>query len=651
MKLILKKRPAIIAISVIGSIVVMFFVFRLLFLNYAIYKISNKLKNDLGLDFSLQSSEFTGFRGLLFKNILISKLPDDTVLYSDSVFLQVKPLALLTGKHRFRKIFINSIKLDMKGDLLDKLLLTRQKINKDTNRNILVNYLENADRFLYNIFSNIPNEIIVDSALLHFSRSNLKLTVYCPGFKYTSQEFQGLVYLTDSINFSECKLKGFVDQSHKKMDVTLSTANKHSVSLPYIDRKWDFTVKFDTLRFIFNYLNYEDDKLSVDAYFQADNFYIQNKRIAPTPVIINNGAADIVCNIGSDYIEVDSASKIAVNNFALSPYFKYSNQSGREITFRVPLYKFEADKLFKSFPVGLFTSIRDIKSTGYLSFQLNCYINLDQKDSVHFNAELNKEDFKIIRFGAANLTMMNDTFNYKVYNDDKQVRNIFIGTQNRDFVKLEEISPFLRYSVLTSEDGGFFYHKGFNEESFSNSIVQNLKEKRFARGGSTITMQLIKNVYLTRNKTISRKLEEMLIVWMIENFHLVSKERMYEVYLNIIEWGPDIYGIKQAAYYYFKKKPSELNLQESIFLASIIPSPRYFKYAFKEPGKLTEYYAWFYQRLPEIMIRRNQILPEDTIGLKPDIKLTGAAKDFLVKPDTVVIDSSEIEEPVFFETR
>jgi len=104
-------------------------------------------------------------------------------------------------------------------------------------------------------------------------------------------------------------------------------------------------------------------------------------------------------------------------------------------------------------------------------------------------------------------------------------------------------------------------------------MILNIKERRFARGGSTITMQLVKNVFLNRNKTIARKMEEILLVWLIENQQLCSKERMFEVYLNIIELGPHIYGANEAAHFYFNKDASKLTLPESIFIASIIPRP------------------------------------------------------------------------------
>src|SRR5690606_41961669 len=105
---------------------------------------------------------------------------------------------------------------------------------------------------------------------------------------------------------------------------------------------------------------------------------------------------------------------------------------------------------------------------------------------------------------------------------------------------------------------------GFVEEAIRTSIATNYKEKAFKRGGSTISMQLVKNVFLSRNKTLVRKLEEILIVWLMESTRTVSKERMYEVYMNVIEWGRNVYGITEAARYYFGKHPSQLTLGESI---------------------------------------------------------------------------------------
>lgn len=138
---------------------------------------------------------------------------------------------------------------------------------------------------------------------------------------------------------------------------------------------------------------------------------------------------------------------------------------------------------------------------------------------------------------------MSGEFIYTAYENGVPVRTFPIGPSCKHFTPLDSISPILRMSVMQSEDGAFFYHRGFLPDALREALIYDLQVKRFARGGSTITMQLVKNVFLNRNKNFARKLEEALIVWLIENERLTSKERMYEVYLNIVEWGPLVYGI------------------------------------------------------------------------------------------------------------
>jgi membrane peptidoglycan carboxypeptidase len=262
---------------------------------------------------------------------------------------------------------------------------------------------------------------------------------------------------------------------------------------------------------------------------------------------------------------------------------------------------------------------------------------------VVFESKLENIDFSIAQYGNTDFRLMNGSFIHEVYEKNMVVASFQVGPENPDFVALDQISPYLKFSVLTSEDGDFFYHRGFNEKAFRESISKNIKENRFARGGSTITMQLVKNVFLNRKKIISRKIEEALIVWIIENMHLTSKDRMFEVYLNIIEWGPGIYGINKASEFYFNKHPRDLNLSESIYLTSLIPRPKGFKYTFDNNGQIRDYMKSYYQLVSGIMVRRNQILPEDTINLQPISKLTGEARNFLLKPD-----STNMEDSLFF---
>lgn len=651
MNLAINSKRIKIILAAIIVLVLLYFCTRGFFLDFVINKIDRKLFDKYKLNLTVNHSEFKGFRGVLLNKLLVKDLHSDTIISSDSVYFQIKILPLLTGKIRFRKIKINDLKANINGELLDKFYFFK-KVNQQENFiPDKTNYSKAINRIFTSMFSSIPRDVIMGSTRIEYKRDNIKFAFFCPLFILKSGRFNADISLSDSLNHSDCHIDGSIDNDKSNIDVVLYGIDKQSVSLPYINQKWDLAMKFDTLRLSLNYYGYERETTSFSAFCQTSNFRIEHKRIAPTPVIIRTGKADIVFNIGEKSIEIDSTSLIVVNHFTFSPYLKFRNNGEREFVFRIPHFEFTVESLLSSFPTGLFSSIRDIKANGKLAFEFECYLNWDRPDSIKISSKLSSKDFKILHYGTLNPVMLNDTFTFRVYDGGKLLYKIFVSPENPNYIKLDEISSFLKYSVLTSEDGGFYYHKGFSEESFKNSITENIKKRRFARGGSTITMQLVKNVFLTSNKTISRKLEEIAIVWMIENLHLISKERMFEIYLNIIEWGPGIYGISQAAKYYFKKKPSELNLRESIFLASIIPCPRYFKYAFKEPGKLTDYYAWFYKRLPDLMISRSQILPEDTIGLTPEIILKGEAIDYLTKPDTAKIDSSQFDETIFIENK
>ena len=126
-------------------------------------------------------------------------------------------------------------------------------------------------------------------------------------------------------------------------------------------------------------------------------------------------------------------------------------------------------------------------------------------------------------------------------------------------------------AIVAAEDGTFYSHGGIDWFEVQESISKNLEEGRAARGASTITQQLAKNLYLSTSKTFLRKFEEVIITLLME--WRLSKTRILELYVNLIEWGPGVFGIETAARTYFGKSASELSLDESLRLAAVIPSP------------------------------------------------------------------------------
>lgn len=162
-------------------------------------------------------------------------------------------------------------------------------------------------------------------------------------------------------------------------------------------------------------------------------------------------------------------------------------------------------------------------------------------------------------------------FVHRIYLPDGSVGDQLTGPGSPSWAPLDEISPYMQVAVLTTEDGAFRKHHGFNRASVRASLIANLKAQRFVRGASTITMQLAKNLFLAREKTLARKLEEVVLTEYLEQSF--SKDELMELYLNVIEFGPSIYGITAAADYYFGRTPAELNLAECFFLSSLLPSP------------------------------------------------------------------------------
>ncbi len=142
----------------------------------------------------------------------------------------------------------------------------------------------------------------------------------------------------------------------------------------------------------------------------------------------------------------------------------------------------------------------------------------------------------------------------------------------RSWVSYNNIAPHLRNAVLVAEDGAFFQHSGIDLDELKEALKKDWREKRFARGASTITQQLAKNLYLSTSKNPLRKIREFFIARELED-HL-SKQRIFEIYLNVIEWGNGVYGIGAAAQTYFGKSPAALLPEEAAVLAAMIPSPR-----------------------------------------------------------------------------
>ncbi|MES1174684.1 MAG: biosynthetic peptidoglycan transglycosylase [Myxococcales bacterium] len=194
----------------------------------------------------------------------------------------------------------------------------------------------------------------------------------------------------------------------------------------------------------------------------------------------------------------------------------------------------------------------------------------------------------------------------EVKGPDKQPMEVESGPGSPDWVPYEAISPFMETAIVVCEDGHFPYHHGFDFEAIQNSIRDNLNKGRFARGASTVSMQLAKNLYLGKEKTLSRKLQEAVLTQLLEQE--LSKRELIELYMNVIEYGPGIYGIGPAARYYFAKRPIDLSLGQALYIATILPNPEH--QHFDPDGKVSGAWTRYLQRLMHIAKKIDRITLE-----------------------------------------
>ena len=202
----------------------------------------------------------------------------------------------------------------------------------------------------------------------------------------------------------------------------------------------------------------------------------------------------------------------------------------------------------------------------------------------------------IYMFFSYDVSILNSQYPHVVKEVNGRVDFELKSGRPKSWVPLNQISPNLKWAIILSEDWSFYQHAGVDLEQVKVALEDMVTTSKF-RGASTITQQMVKNVFLSEDRTLWRKVHEIILAQKVER--VLSKAKILEVYLNCIEYGPGIYGIKAASLHYFKKPPSALSPREGAFLAMMLPSPKRYYVSFKRK-KLTRFAI---QRIRSILIK------------------------------------------------
>ncbi len=248
-----------------------------------------------------------------------------------------------------------------------------------------------------------------------------------------------------------------------------------------------------------------------------------------------------------------------------------AQREGRKYKLHFEVPKVPCQDVLKAIPYELAPGLDGFKLGGEFSADIDADIDYSDLESLSLGGAVRLKGCKVLSTPPLMaVSRLTGPFVHRAVMRTGATKNVDLRPGSGAFTPLAEIK-YVQNAVMTTEDGGFWRHKGFLPSQFEKALRRNLAAGEIRLGASTITMQMVKNAFLSHERTLSRKLQEMFLTWYVEQ--ALPKQRIFELYLNIIEFGPGVYGVTRAAKHYFGKTPSELNPKEAMYLALMLPSP------------------------------------------------------------------------------
>jgi hypothetical protein len=302
-----------------------------------------------------------------------------------------------------------------------------------------------------------------------------------------------------------------------------------------------------------------------------------------------------------------------------------------------------ASDVQESFPRAMLGPLADLTVKGSWDWLASLDVDVARPESTRFTADVVPHGL-VLAGGGARLPIFQLAGPFVAHIHVPRDRVVYreLSFDNPNYRPLDLIHPFLREAVLTNEDGGFYRHRGFNTEAIQGAMAENLRAGAFRRGAGTITMQLARNLFLGHRRTLSRKAQEVVLAWVLEHLTPLSKDRLLEIYLNIIEWGPGVHGANEAARYYFDRDAGDLSLDEALFLTVLVPSPGRWKSRVDKNGELRPWARAQMAFIARKMASRGMLPPERVPTAEQlSVHLRGPAAAQFTAADTASVSGAE----------
>ncbi len=322
-------------------------------------------------------------------------------------------------------------------------------------------------------------------------------------------------------------------------------------------------------------VNFAEGKASVTGDLEVDGIDVAHRLLARrvVPDLGFSFAFKAQVDPAASSVEIEQATleregvKLLVSGSVRHP----AEREGRKYKLHFEVPKVPCQDVLKAIPYELAPGLDGFKLGGEFSANIDADIDYSDLESLSLGGAVRLKGCKVLSTPPLMaVSRLSGPFVHRAVMRTGATKNVDLRPGSGTFTPLAEIK-YVQNAVMTTEDGGFWRHKGFLPSQFEKALRRNLAAGEIRLGASTITMQMVKNAFLSHERTLSRKLQEMFLTWYVEQ--ALPKQRIFELYLNIIEFGPGIYGVTRAAKHYFGKTPSELNPKEGMYLALMLPSP------------------------------------------------------------------------------
>ena len=565
-------------------IIITGFAFRNPLLRYGFEKAQTRLLAK-GLKLSCQKLAFTGFSGISMQQTTIASVEalQQPILQCDSMSVYLSPIRGILGFGWINEVEVAQLNLHYHDSnpyfaKAKKGTPDKSKPTKEQTPNGLLSLLKEA-------LQQLPQTLRADFLTLQIDQGLEKNRIRIEALSWEDEKLSAEIGVQQKQRVQQFRISG--DLNRQSLEGNLLMEGRKDAPVLISLMGGDFG--FSRMQFQLDQISEKKEGLNIQASCEITNAYIDHRRISDTVVRIDAIQGNPIINLRKGSIEIDSSSRWMLNTFAFNAGIHYPIKDSMAAHWAYLNIDMEAgSQLFQSLPAGLFRYTSGISVAGSFAHRFYLWYTPRKLSQTKFEADITySPDFKVLQWGKAQPEKLNGSFHHDYYDGDRWEAGFEVGPSNPLYTPISQISPNLIESTLKAEDPSYYGHKGFYLEAFREALIANVREKRFARGGSTLSMQLVKNVFLRQHKTLTRKIEEIMLVWLIEHERTVSKQRMLEVYFNIIEWGPGVFGVGSASRFYFGKAPSQLNMGESCYLSSLIPAPSKARWSVDSAGQVS----------------------------------------------------------------